>query len=153
MVAYPEAAVPLDLREQVVAMKDRAWPTGEPPDPAPWLDPSLDPPSVLLVDGDGRVLSALDILSKELTHLGVAYAASGISAMVTDERARGRGHGRRLAVAARELMAERDVDLGIFTCDRPLLGFYASAGWEHLPEPCSSAGPRSGRSRATGSTR
>jgi GNAT superfamily N-acetyltransferase len=133
IVSYPEREVPLGLRMQMVALQDRAWPTGEPPDPAPWHDPALDPLSVLLVDEDGRVLSALDILSKQITHLGVPYAASGISAMVTDERARGQGHGRRLAQAARELMEACRADLGIFTCDRPLQRFYESAGWEHLP--------------------
>jgi GNAT superfamily N-acetyltransferase len=47
---------------------------------------------------------------------------------------RGRGHGRRLVTAARDLIAGRGTDLGIFTCDRPLAGFYESAGWQVLPE-------------------
>ena len=78
-------------------------------------------------------MAALDILSKEFTHRGTTYSASGISAMVTDPRVRGLGHGRRLAAAAREMMGAAGADLGVFTCDRTLQGFYEAAGWEHLP--------------------
>jgi aminoglycoside 2'-N-acetyltransferase I len=30
-------------------------------------------------------------------------------------------------------MAAGDLDLGLFTCDRPLQGFYERAGWHLLP--------------------
>ena len=30
-------------------------------------------------------------------------------------------------------MAESDVDVGLFTCDRPLQRFYERAGWELVP--------------------
>lgn len=133
IVSYPEGRVPLDLRWQVIAMQDEAWPSGEPPDPAPWHDQSQDPLSVLLVDDEGRVLAALDILSKEIAHKGETYAASGISATVTDEAVRGQGYGRTLAKAARDIMEENGADLGIFTCDAYLKKFYESAGWQHLP--------------------
>lgn len=87
--------------------------------------------SVLLLEGD-RVVAALDILSKEIEHAGRSFAASGISAMVTDQALRGRGYGRQLAAAARDLMAADGADLGIFTCDRELLPFYEAAGWDCL---------------------
>jgi GNAT superfamily N-acetyltransferase len=87
----------------------------------------LRPWSKLLVDGGG-VLAALDILSKEIVHAGRRYRAGGLSSVVTRPERRGRGHGRQLVTAAREAMAAKDLDLGLFTCDRPLQAFYESAG-------------------------
>lgn len=133
VASYPEGEVPRDLRAQMVALQDQAWPSVKPSDLAPWHDPSLDPLSLLLVDDAGRVLSALDILSKDITHKGGTFAASGISAMVTDENLRGMGYGRGVAQAAREMMEARGADLGIFTCDSYLMRFYEGAGWKHLP--------------------
>jgi aminoglycoside 2'-N-acetyltransferase I len=88
---------------------------------------------MLLIDGD-RVVSSLAILSKEITHRDRPYSASGLSAVVTDEQARGRGHGRRLVEAAYGVIERSGIDLGIFTCDRPLLGLYELNGWRELPE-------------------
>lgn len=133
IVSFPEAAVPVELRRQVVALQDLAWPPDVPSGLAPWHDPALQPVSVLLLEGDSRVVAALDIVSKELTHRGVPYRASGISAMVTDPELRRRGYGRVLATRAREMIEADGADLGIFTCDPPLQAFYESAGWEHLP--------------------
>ena len=132
---WPQDDVPYDLRGQVRALHDQAWPPD--PDAPPRRssaghDPALRPLEVLLVE-DGRVLAALDILSKELEHAGERYAASGLSTVVTDEALRGRGHGHRLVSAARELIAASGADLGIFTCDRPLGPFYEAAGWTILP--------------------
>jgi GNAT superfamily N-acetyltransferase len=131
--SYPEAEVPVELRRQVVALQRQAWPSEGEPDLEPWHDPALRPRSLLLLDGD-RVVAALDVLSKELAHAGERFAASGLSAVVTDEAVRGRGHGTTLVAEARRLLeAEADADLGIFTCDRGLQRFYERAGWEHLP--------------------
>ncbi len=132
IVSHPEAEVPLDLRRQVVALQEQAWPSDEPGGPEPWHDPALRPLSMMLVE-DGRVLAALDILSKEIVHEGQRYAASGISATVTDPVQRGRGYGRTLVGAARERIAADGADLGIFTCDAPLQAFYERAGWRWLP--------------------
>jgi GNAT superfamily N-acetyltransferase len=129
---FPETDVPLALRRQMVALQDQAWPVPAPSGPAPWHDRLLSPVSMLLVRED-RVLAALDILSKELEHAGERWAASGLSAVVTDEAERGHGYGTRLVVAARERIAAGEADVGLFTCDRELLAFYERAGWEHLP--------------------
>jgi aminoglycoside 2'-N-acetyltransferase I len=131
IVSYPEADVPSALREQVVALHRQAWPRESGNGPS-GHDPALLPLSLLLVE-DGRVLSALDILSKEIEHAGERYAARGLSTVVTDEALRGRGHGRALVSAARELIAGSGADLGLFTCDRPLGPFYESAGWSIVP--------------------
>jgi len=131
ILTWPEADVPADLRPQVVALQDQAWPGTEPNGPEPWHDPALRPVSLLLVD-DGRVLAALDILSKRLGHRGETYRASGLSTVVTDIAARRRGHGLRLIVAAHEAMRSAGADLAIFTCDADLAPFYERGGYEVL---------------------
>jgi GNAT superfamily N-acetyltransferase len=82
---------------------------------------------------DGRVLAALEILSKQIVHRGERYAASGLSAVATLASGRRRGHGRTLVEAARREIEASGADLGIFTCDRPLQAFYERAGWQVLP--------------------
>ena len=133
ILTYAQDDLPVALRDQVLALHRQAWPsTGEPePEPGPIHDPALRPVSMTLVAG-GRVLAALDILSKEIEHAGRRWAASGLSTVVTDAQERGRGYGRRLVVAAREAIATSGADLGIFTCDRPLGAFYEAAGWTIL---------------------
>ncbi|MDF3300223.1 GNAT family N-acetyltransferase [Streptomyces tropicalis] len=135
ILSFPEQATPLALRLQVREIQEQVWPSppgAEPPPQAPVHDPALHPWSMLLVE-DGTVLAALDVLSKEIVHAGGRYAAGGLSTVVTRRASRGRGHGRRLVAAAREEMIARGLDLGLFTCDRPLREFYESAGWRHLP--------------------
>ncbi|WP_197084527.1 GNAT family N-acetyltransferase [Saccharothrix sp. ST-888] len=132
IVSGPEAGLPAELRAQVWALQEQAWPSGR-ADAGRSHDPALDPQSMLLVDGDGRVLAALDLLGKELTHATRTFTARGLSCVVTDRAHRGDGHGRRLVAAARRAVEESGADLGLFTCDRALRGFYESAGWELLP--------------------
>jgi GNAT superfamily N-acetyltransferase len=134
--AFPEAEVPAELRAQVRAVQRSEWPsvgTDELRAAADVAhDPALRPLSLLLVV-DGRVAAALDILSKEIEHAGERYAASGLSTVVTDPALRRRGYGHRLVCAARARIAGSGADLGIFTCDRPLAGFYEGAGFGVIP--------------------
>jgi len=129
---FAQHAVPPALRAQVVALRDQAWPRGA-DEPATGHDPALRPVTMLLVDDRELVLASLAILSKELRHDGQRYAASGLSAVVTDPSQRNRGYGCRLVTAAREQIAASGADLGIFSCDRPLATFYRRAGWQILP--------------------
>jgi predicted GNAT family N-acyltransferase len=131
IVSYPEPATPPELRAQVLSMQRDEWPSPG-PDAEFDHDPTLQPQSMLLVD-DGTVLAALDILFKELVHAGHRYRAAGLSTVVTRRDARGQGHGLRLVTAARRAMAASPLDLGVFTCDRPLQGFYERAGWGPIP--------------------
>jgi GNAT superfamily N-acetyltransferase len=132
LLVAPEDEVPAALRVQVLALHDEAWPPVD-GDPAslPGHDPALRPLSMLLVDG-GRVVAALDILSKEIDHRGHRYRASGLSTVVTAPNARRHGHGRRLVGAARERIAADGADLCLFTCDDALAPFYEAAGFEAL---------------------
>ncbi|MFF4181962.1 GNAT family N-acetyltransferase [Streptomyces sp. NPDC001691] len=132
ILTYPEAKTPAPLRAQVLALQDEAWPP-DVPSSGPSHDPALDPLSMLLVE-DGVVLAALDILRKDIEHAGHRLRAGGLSTVVTRRSARGRGHGHRLVSAAREAMPGYGIDLGLFTCDRPLAGFYEAAGWRRLPD-------------------
>ncbi|MEU9497368.1 GNAT family N-acetyltransferase [Streptomyces sp. NPDC048196] len=135
ILCFPEADTPATLRTQVLDLQHQAWPPAEPSPAfgdALTHDPALDPHSMLLVD-DGTVVAALDVLSKPLVHAGRRYRAGGLSTVVTRPAVRGRGYGRRLVAAARTAMADAGLDLGVFTCDRPLEPFYRSAGWRLLP--------------------
>jgi aminoglycoside 2'-N-acetyltransferase I len=144
IVSYPEAATPPELRVQVLALQREAWPpegSAAHSGTALTHDPSLNPLSMLLVDDD-TVVAALDVLTKELVHAGRRYLAGGLSTVVTRRDARGRGHGHRLVMAAREAMAASGLDLGLFTCDRPLQAFYERAGWLLLPRAVIVGGTR-----------
>jgi len=125
ILIFQEADVPASLRTQVTAIRN-SGPSVQP------HDPLLQPLTMLLLIG-GRVISALDILSKEIEHGGERFAASGLSRVATHTDARRRGHGRRLVSAAREAMVHRGADIGIFTADTPLRPFYESCGWLVLP--------------------
>lgn len=129
--SWPHAQVPAGLRTQVAALQDTAWPPDDRGTRGVTHDPALKPVSMLLL-ADGTVLAALDILTKQLAHDGVRYLASGPSTVVTSPACRRRGLGRQLAAAARAAIGASGADLGIFTCDRPLRGFYESAGWQCL---------------------
>ncbi|MFE5586087.1 GNAT family N-acetyltransferase [Kitasatospora sp. NPDC056531] len=135
ILSFPEVATPADLRVQVREIQEQAWPServSDVPAGATTHDPALRPLSMLLAD-EGTVLAALDILFKGIVHAGRRFSAGGLSAVVTSKQARGRGYGRQLVTAARETMAAQGLDLGLFTCDRPLQAFYESAGWRVLP--------------------
>ncbi|MER6578500.1 GNAT family N-acetyltransferase [Nonomuraea sp. NPDC001023] len=133
--SFPEPDVPTALLAQVRDLQREAWPGHDFPAPdggGPAHDPALAPRTMILLD-EGTVLAALDILSKTLTHAGHRFRAAGLSTVVTRKAARGRGHGRRLVGAARAAVAEAGFDVALFTCDRPLQGFYESAGWSAVP--------------------
>jgi aminoglycoside 2'-N-acetyltransferase I len=135
VLSFPEAETPAELRAQVRNLQAEAWPTAT--SSAATVaqsvhDPALRPLSMLLVE-ERDVVAALDILSKEIVHAGQRYRAGGLSTVVTQKSARGRGHAQQLITAAREAMPTLGLDLGIFTCDRPLGALYEQAGWHVLP--------------------
>jgi GNAT superfamily N-acetyltransferase len=132
IVEYAEADVPPALKLQVARLQRQAWPEDGPPTANPVHDPALRPLSMLLLEDD-RVLTALDVLSKTVEHDRRPFAASGLSTVVTDEARRREGHGLRLVEAARRRIGELGADVALFTCDRPLQGFYEAAGFELLP--------------------
>ena len=135
VVAAPEAALPPALRRQVVALQEQAWPSSDAGAVDPLglsHDPALEPLTMVLVE-EGRVLAALDILSKELVHAGERYRARGLSTVVTGRTRQRQGLGRTLVAAARDAIVASGADLALFTCDRPLAPFYEGAGFPVLP--------------------
>jgi aminoglycoside 2'-N-acetyltransferase I len=148
--AWPWEVAPEHIKAQVLALQDAAWPetaptAGESPSgdgragdgrPSAALaaghDPALRPVTLVLLAGD-IVVATLDVLSKQIEHDGEDWAASGLSAVVTDPAKRGRGHGTQLVAATRAAMRARGADLGIFSCDAGLVPFYVGAGWHELP--------------------
>jgi GNAT superfamily N-acetyltransferase len=133
LLQFPETAVPAELRDQVITAQDAAWPrAGQQRSAWPVHDQALDPAVLLLVD-EGVVLASLAVLRTRLQHAGGSYDVGGLSAVVTRADRRGRGYGRLLAEQARRIMADTGLDLGLFTCDRPLRDLYERAGWRALP--------------------
>ncbi|MGW6841520.1 GNAT family N-acetyltransferase [Streptomyces sp. NPDC054958] len=129
VVGFVEADVPKASARQVAALEAMAWPGS-----TPGHDPALRPRTMLLVDGSGTVAAALSLLYKPIPLAGRTYRAAGLSSVVALPELRGRGLGGRLVAAARaELAADPDVDLALFSCDRPLAAFYEAAGFELLP--------------------
>ncbi|MFD0267369.1 GNAT family N-acetyltransferase [Streptomyces sp. NPDC127106] len=129
LVTYPEADLPAELAAQVVELEEQAWPGNR-----HGHDPELAPLMMLLLDADGAVAASLALLHKPVRHAGRTYRAAGLSTVVTRRAARGRGHGGRLVAAARAaLAADPAVDVVLFSCDRPLVGFYEAAGFTRLP--------------------
>jgi aminoglycoside 2'-N-acetyltransferase I len=133
IVTFPQRQTPTQLRHQIVDLERQAWPPAGSADDCSWEhDPALAPLSVVLLVDD-RLVSSLSILSKQLDHAGQTFHAAGLSTVVTESALHGRGYGRALVTAAKRIMAERGVDVALFTCDRPLQRFYERAGWHVLP--------------------
>jgi aminoglycoside 2'-N-acetyltransferase I len=133
VLMFDEGAAPADLRSQVVALQRVMAPGLTRDITGVTHDQTLRPATMVLLIGR-EVVASLDVLTKEILHSGERYQASGLSWVVTDPEHRRHGYGKRLVAAARERIAASDTDVGLFTCDRQLQPFYASAGWELLPE-------------------
>ncbi|MBV9545219.1 MAG: GNAT family N-acetyltransferase [Chloroflexi bacterium] len=131
IMTFRQSDLPAVLAARVVALEAREWPDSATSD-ALSHDPALNPVYVVLLDDD-TVVASLAILSKELTHCGLGFSASGLSAVVTDPLRRGRGCGGRIVTAGREFIERSGADLGIFTCRAALVDFYESCGWIVLP--------------------
>jgi len=131
LLAYPQELLPPHLKEAVIDVLEQEWPSvfnREDRLGKPLHDPNKHPLMVMLVDQD-MMLSCLAVPSTLIHLAGETYKASGLSAVLTNAAYRGRGYGRRLVTAARELIAGSDADIGVFTCDPPLVPFYVGCGW------------------------
>jgi len=91
-------------------------------------DPRTHPTLLLLMDGDD-VISYLAIPSKIIQHAGREYKAYGLSSVITHPSFRRQGYGHTIVAAARGFIAASDADIGVFTCDPPLVDFYVGCGW------------------------
>lgn len=96
---------------------------------------------MVLTDND-EVHAYLAIPTRTISHAGAELRASGLGAVVSHPNSRGAGYGAKIVVAARELIEASGVDIGIFTCDPPLVAFYARCGWDPMPSTVVVGGTR-----------
>ena len=125
------------LRRDIALLQHRVAPTACPPpsDPVPpEHDPLLDALSFYLM-ADGRVVSYAAVVHKQIRHGDETFWVAGLSCVATDPDYQGRGLGLRTVAAATRYIEHSTTDIGIFTCDPPLAGFYARAGaWPVAPD-------------------
>jgi GNAT superfamily N-acetyltransferase len=127
-ITYNRAGAP--LRRAIALLQHRASATAGPPpsDPIPpEHDPLLDALSFYLVI-DGQVVSYAAVVHKQIMHSGETFEIAGLSCVATDTDYQGRGFGSRTVGAATRYIEQSTIDIGLFTCDPPLAGFYARAG-------------------------
>ena len=126
---YPDDTLPPDLDARVLALLQSEYPAlfvaGV---PRSLNDPRTNPTLMVLLDGE-EVVSYLAIPSTTIRQAGTAYKAYGLSSVITNPSYRRQGYGHRIVTAARDFIAASDADIGVFTCDPPLAGFYARCGW------------------------
>lgn len=135
VVTFGQDSLPRALKAQVLAILEVAWASGRSIEERldrPLHDPRSAPVCMLLVDGD-VVLAYLAMPSKVIEHAGVTYRVAGLSSVATHPEHLRNGHGGTLVTAAREWIEASGADLGIFTCDAPLVPFYVACGWTHMP--------------------
>jgi GNAT superfamily N-acetyltransferase len=125
------------LRRDIAFLQHRVAPTVVPPPGDPILpehDPLLDALSFYLM-ADGRVVSYAAVAHKQIKHGDETFWIAGLSCVATDPDYQGRGLGSRTVAAATCYIEHSTTDIGIFTCDPPLIGFYARAGaWLVAPD-------------------
>jgi aminoglycoside 2'-N-acetyltransferase I len=129
LLAYPQEDLPHHLKAQIIAHFDSEWPSALSAAERlqhPLHDPNCHPVTLLIVE-DG-VVSYLAIPSTVIHHAGHTYKASGLSGVITHPVYRRHGYGRQLVTAARDLIAAGDADIGVFTCDPPLVAIYTRCG-------------------------
>jgi aminoglycoside 2'-N-acetyltransferase I len=134
----------LDLKSQVIALLESAWPSERSVARQlrePLHDPARNPLALLLLDA-GAVIGYLAIPSTTIRLADHTYRASGLSAVITHPDHRRRGHGHQLVVGAREAIAASGADIGVFTCDPPLVSFYVGCGWTPMPRTAVVGGTR-----------
>jgi predicted acetyltransferase len=126
---YPDDRLPPDLDARVFTFLQAEYPDLFVAGVQRSLnDPRTNPTLMVLLDGDD-VMSYLAIPSTTIRQAGREYKASGLSSVITNPAFRRHGYGQRLCTAARAFIAGSDADLGVFTCDPPLVDFYVRCGW------------------------
>ena len=125
------------LRREIAFLQHRVAPAVVPPpvDPIPPEHaPALDALSFYLMD-DNRVVSYAAAVHKQIRRGDETFWIAGLSCVATDPDYQGRGLGSRVVAAATRYLEHSAIDIGVFTCDPPLAGFYARAGsWPAAPD-------------------
>lgn len=144
LVTFADEALPADLKCQILAAHRAEWPDGYAGANRlrDWVQrPWFHPLHVMLVE-QGILVSYAGVAWKRLEHAGETYTAYGLSGVYTYPAFRRQGHGRRVVGAATAHIRRSDADVGLFTCDPKLTGFYSAAGWELVEGAVLRGGPR-----------
>jgi hypothetical protein len=129
LLTFPDDTLPPSLDAQVRTILRTEWPSPHGDEaPRSLNDPRTNPILMVLVE-DEVVLSYLAIPSKVIHLDGDAYKAYGLSSVITNQGYRHHRYGSQIVIAARRFIAAGDADIGIFTCDLPLVDFYVRCGW------------------------
>ncbi|MDP2327521.1 MAG: GNAT family N-acetyltransferase [Dehalococcoidia bacterium] len=150
VLTCPQDDLPLHLKRQALEVLAAAFPGGRSVEERlnrRLHDPRTNPVCMLLVEGE-QVLAYLAILSTTIEHAGRTYRVSGLSAVSTHPHHLRQGHAARLVTSAREWIEASDADLGVFTCDPPLISLYQACGWAHMPATVVVGGTRAQPFRA-----
>lgn len=118
------------LRRAIADLQHRAAPeVSAPPGDviAPEHAPELDALSFYLAEGD-RVISYAGVVHIPIQHADQGFLVAGLSCVATDPAYQRRGLGARVVAAATQAILDSTADLGLFTCDPPLVPFYTRAG-------------------------
>jgi predicted GNAT family N-acyltransferase len=91
-------------------------------------------PTWLMLGHDGvRIVSFLSIVDRRATADDGPLHLFGLSNVITEPEARGRGHSFALNQQALAFMAEQDrVAIGLLFCADDLVRFYARLGWQRF---------------------
>jgi GNAT superfamily N-acetyltransferase len=134
--ALPYSRAGEALRREIAWLQHRAAPELSPPPGnsiAPEHDPALDALSFYL-RLDERVVSYAAVVHVPIVHASEPYLVAGLSCVATDPAYQRRGLGSRVVAAATRAILDSTADIGLFTCDPPLVAFYARAGdWRPAP--------------------
>lgn len=119
------------VRLEMALLQHRVAPVGTPVPSqplAPEHDPALNALCFYLC-AEQRVISYAAVVYKPIRHAGLDFWIAGLSCVATDPAYQRQGLGSRTVGAASRCIAASQVDLGLFTCDPPLVSFYGQAGW------------------------
>lgn len=134
LLQFLQEDCPLDIKEQIILLMRREWPQAfeNAVEDVLWPDnPETHPTSLILIENN-VVLSHVAVPWKYIDHEGQTFKAFGLSEVMTNPSYRNQGFGSKLVREAVSLIESQTADIGIFTCDPPLVGFYAKNGWEQL---------------------
>ena len=125
------------LRRGIACLQYRAAPAAGPPpsDPIPpEHDPVLEALAFYLI-ADSQIVSYAAVVYKQIIHADTTFWIAGLSCVATDPDYQHQGLASRVVGAATSSIEQSATDIGIFTCDPPLAGFYARAGaWPVVPD-------------------
>ena len=127
IIFYPQQDSSPELREQILALEDRAWPSLR---GAPW--PQREHRVSLCGKENGLLIAHAAVAAAALSYKGQSYRAFGLCEVVVAPEYRGRGLALALIAAARETMQREGADLCVLTCEPELCGLYTRAGGRQM---------------------